>query len=356
VFLGNVKTAMKLIHPYLKKLLKPPGADLREGVLFSYKNLFTGLATFFKGDIRFNHKLGKIGCYPLYPFEGSTPEEFNHELCIVAIVKNEGLYLKEWIEFHQLVGCTKFLIYDNGSTDNTKNILEFYQKKGVLDWIDWPHLTPWLNTQLLAYIHAIYTLRDKVRWVAFIDVDEFIFSPPNKDIRTFLKNYTDLPALIMYWTLFGTSGHEIRPQGLVTENYTRRLDATHPDNRFIPLSKSIVQPLRIRAVSSPHYFQTDHWPVLGYDENRTLMTKVSDKHEQNQLRIHHYYTKSLEDWNARISRPWASRGNRIDLKDSPIMKSYEAALNQIHKYEIDDTAIAYLIPELKKRMKKVDIT
>jgi hypothetical protein len=342
---------MKLIQPYLKKLLKPPGADLRQGVLFSYKNLFAGLATVFKGDIRFNHKHGKIGCYPLYPFEGPPPEKFSHELCIVAIVKNEGLYLTEWIEFHQLVGCTKFLIYDNGSTDNTKNILEFYRKKGVLDWVDWPHLAPWLNTQQLAYIHAIYNLRDKVRWIAFIDVDEFIFSPPNKDIRAFLRNYTDLPALIMYWTLFGTSGHKTRPQGLVTENYTRRLNVMHPDNRYIPLSKSIVQPLRIKAVSSPHYFQTDHWPVLGYDENRTPMTKVSNKLEQNQLRIHHYYTKSMEDWNERISRPWASRGNRIDLKDSPIMKSYENAFSQIHKHEINDTTIAYLIPELKQRMK-----
>jgi hypothetical protein len=58
----------------------------------------------------------------------------------------------------------------------------------------------------------------------------------------------------------------------------------------------------------------------------------------------------MEDWNERISRPWASRGNRIDQKNSGIMKSYKNAFQQIHKYEIEDTSILNYVPELKKRL------
>lgn len=53
---------------------------------------------------------------------------FKHEIAIVAIAKNEGLYLKEWIEYHKLVGVTKIYFYDNESEDNTKkNIKAIYR-------------------------------------------------------------------------------------------------------------------------------------------------------------------------------------------------------------------------------------
>ena len=40
---------------------------------------------------------------------------FDHEIAIVAIAKNEGPYLREWIEYHRLVGIKRFYLYDNES-------------------------------------------------------------------------------------------------------------------------------------------------------------------------------------------------------------------------------------------------
>ena len=39
--------------------------------------------------------------------------QFDSTLAIAAIMKNEGLYLKEWLDFHILVGVDKFYLYDN---------------------------------------------------------------------------------------------------------------------------------------------------------------------------------------------------------------------------------------------------
>ena len=44
-------------------------------------------------------------------------------LSVVAIAKNEAPYIKEWIEYHKLVGVERFYFYDNGSTDNTREVL-----------------------------------------------------------------------------------------------------------------------------------------------------------------------------------------------------------------------------------------
>lgn len=40
-------------------------------------------------------------------------EKFTDKFAIVAIAKNEGKYIKEWIDYHSLIGVTKFYIYDN---------------------------------------------------------------------------------------------------------------------------------------------------------------------------------------------------------------------------------------------------
>ncbi|GMO23401.1 MAG: hypothetical protein Ta2B_02600 [Termitinemataceae bacterium] len=47
-------------------------------------------------------------------------DKFERELSIVAIVKNEASYIKEWIEYHRLVGVDRFYIYDDNSTDNLR--------------------------------------------------------------------------------------------------------------------------------------------------------------------------------------------------------------------------------------------
>ena len=51
----------------------------------------------------------------------TTPE---HHLAVCAIAKNEGPYFKEWVEWHLSQGVDKFYVYDNESTDGTKQILE----------------------------------------------------------------------------------------------------------------------------------------------------------------------------------------------------------------------------------------
>ena len=62
-----------------------------------------------------------------------VPDDLQHYLCVAAIVKNEGDYLAEWVEFHHMLGVEKFLIYDNGSTDNINSVLQPYINEGLLN-------------------------------------------------------------------------------------------------------------------------------------------------------------------------------------------------------------------------------
>ena len=55
--------------------------------------------------------VGFGGCLPI--LDVTDKMIFDHEVAIVAIAKNEGLYIKEWIDFHRLVGISKIYLYDN---------------------------------------------------------------------------------------------------------------------------------------------------------------------------------------------------------------------------------------------------
>ena len=65
----------------------------------------------------------------------STPK---HYLAVCAIAKNEGPYFKEWIEWYLKQGVEKFYIYDNESTDCTKEVLAPYIESGVVDYTFFP--------------------------------------------------------------------------------------------------------------------------------------------------------------------------------------------------------------------------
>ena len=139
-------------------------------------------------------------------------------LAACIIIKNEAEYIKEWIDFHLLVGFDKIILYDNESNDNLKQKLENYIKKNKLTYIYWDNSFVsnnsnffWKlsdegkkNPQITAYYHAIENFKN-FKWIAFIDSDEFLFSPQNKNIKDILKEFEDFFSIAVYWKVFGTS-------------------------------------------------------------------------------------------------------------------------------------------------------
>jgi len=55
------------------------------------------------------------------------------KVSIVSIFRDESKYLKEWIEFHLLVGVDKFYLVNNNSIDNFNEVLSPYILSGVVE-------------------------------------------------------------------------------------------------------------------------------------------------------------------------------------------------------------------------------
>lgn len=262
-------------------------------------------------------------------------------LSITAIAKNEAPYLKEWIEYHRLLGVERFYFYDNESNDNTKEILDPYIKKGIVVY----HYVKGKAMQIPVYKDAIARYKNNTRWMAIIDLDEFIVPVNSNNLKEFLKDYEKFPALGINWVMFDSNGLINKPDGLVTENYTRiNKDYKNEQSANIHI-KSIVDPKKVIHVITPHSFIYKNLQ-FAVNENYKKITKYPFaliKHSSEKIRINHYYSKSLEEYKARVLKGKADADTAKDFIESYIN----------FKATIPDERILRFLPELKERINEI---
>ena len=120
------------------------------------------------------------------------PHKINNvgeDIAIVGIFKNESLYIAEWINFHRMVGFNRFILYDNGSDDQSADIARENSVGDDVTVIDWRHFIADHDTQLLAYSHAAANFGDRCKWMCCIDIDEFLFPIEHRPIGEILERY-----------------------------------------------------------------------------------------------------------------------------------------------------------------------
>lgn len=252
-------------------------------------------------------------------------------LAICAIFRNEAPYLREWIEFHRLMGVERFFLYQNRSDDDWQSVLQPYIGKGIVELTEWPHPPA---CQLQAYQHFIDAHKGEPWHVAFIDCDEFLFSPSHDLVTGAIAGQSS--ALAVNWMCFGASGQEHASEGLVIERFTLRPADNFGPNRHI---KSIVRMDRVQSTArDPHWFQVTGgtWSESGSEVIGPLTTRPS----HNSLRINHYHTKSREEYLRRIA---LGRADYAIPRSPAEFDGYQAA-------DIEDTAILRFLPALKKQL------
>ncbi|MGB7206167.1 MAG: glycosyltransferase family 92 protein [Anderseniella sp.] len=277
----------------------------------------------------------------------------DHYLTVSAIVRNEEPYLVEWIEFHRMLGVSHFFIYDNGSTDNTLDVLAPYELLGLVTVIPWSNfLSGWEGVsgksgrmQRLAMLHSLSNFGHQSYWMAFIDVDEFLYPVAGKSLNTLLESYDDLDSLSVYWNMFGTSGHTRKPTGLVIENFTERLRAPDGKNKNLSRVKSIVKPSAVAGVYNTHTLIMRDGTPSSRNERRQLVSHYDHSlstFSNDIIRINHYYSKSLSEYRARQKVP--ANGTRQDFRGN------DKLLDLIQHDSIEDVTIQRFLPELRKKV------
>lgn len=272
----------------------------------------------------------------------SAIENYQYRVSVCAMFQNEAPYFREWLEFHKLMGVEHFYLYNNLSSDNYLQVLMPYIEKNEVEIIDWPfYEKDWIGVQCRAYNDCLKRAYGVAQWVAFLDLDEFLFSPQHENLIDFLKNYEQFGGVCANWQLYGTSDIKQIPQNkLMIEMLLHKAPVENRRNHMV---KSIVQPIYATHCTSPHffYYRDNRYHVLPNKNSIPTPFFGYSEISIDSLRINHYWCRD-EYYYINVKLP---RRFSLGWTDFELLKQEVLEYNQVK-----DDCILRFVPKLKQHM------
>jgi len=228
-----------------------------------------------------------------------TLNEKPYKFVLVAIAKNEGKYIEEWVAYHKALGFDFFYIADNGSSDNTPEILQRLDDQGVVSYTKWDHSN---GAQISWYREVISHYGNQCQYMAFFDIDEFLAEEAGTEALQEAERVLSSPtvgALVINWKIFGSAGFQREQPGLVLSRFRMASKDSRAVNKHI---KTIVKPEAVQSLSLHsarlrdgfcHKTPDGSEAVFIDDDPKSGITETVCK---GPLRINHYNIKSFEEF------------------------------------------------------------
>ena len=273
--------------------------------------------------------------------ENVPPKKYFFSVC--ALFKNEARYLKEWLEYHLLIGVDHFYLYDLGSNDHYMKVLRPYFEKKLVTLVHWQDYCGeeneektyiWaLGTQIPAYENAAkFRAAKETTWLAFLDIDEFLVASKVHTFKEILAQYDAFPGVLLTCNYFDVDSKKyMLPR--------RRL--------LIETLELTKEPLRnIQKAVTKMLFKPDQcngflWPPYKFLFNEEQIATTAAKRE---LHINHYL-------NRKEGFLYAAEKTKLHIDNRALSEEQMHELLTLD-YEIEDQerAIYRYIPELLIRM------
>lgn len=230
--------------------------------------------------------------------------------CVIAIAKNEGRFIREWLAHHLALGFDHILVYDHQSSDQTPALLDAAAATASVDRIAWAPPQD-QSPQISAYNDAVRRLRNRYDWLAFLDLDEFlVIRKPDLDLTTYLRSLdADVGAVGVNWLTFGSGGRVDTDYELVRDTFRTGGPRHWGNNRHI---KTIARAHAIGRMGIHDAQLGSGRYVLPNGTPLTMSKKrgISDHIDHSVLQLHHYQVKSHTDFQQKLDRGRA--GKRMD--------------------------------------------
>jgi hypothetical protein len=217
-----------------------------------------------------------------------------YTLGAVMMFRDEARYLKEWIEFHRLIGVEHFYLFDHLSKDHPEIVLADYIAKGIVE-LERRNDEVGGNFMTLAVEmnnKAINLARGTCQWVVILDSDEFIVPKTVMWLPTLLKDYEQYGGLTMNWQMYGTGGvAEVPHDKTMVESLTMKGLEKMP--AWARVIKSIVQPERVNSVGLHYGIYKNGYYAVNTSHKR--IEKAWDEDiTVDKIQLNHYFSRDLK--------------------------------------------------------------
>ena len=284
---------------------------------------------------------------------------------LAACMRNEGVFVLEWLAHHAGFGFDRIIVMTNDCTDGSDALLDRAQQMGICTHIR-QDVPPGQAPQDAGMDHVLRLCRDQgVAYVLHIDSDEFLLLDSGLDdlhARTDVADVVPIP-----WRMFGDSGvTDWQPGDLVTERNTRAEPAPEPGvTKFKCL-------FRVGAFGGA----TDHNPTQPLVDdpqvrspdgaalsNSSLYQKKSSRFRPHDVacaattaRLNHYAVRALDvflmkndrgdgqgktgETKYHLGSNWHRAANRNDVPDASMVPHLPAIRARLADWRADPTLAA----------------
>lgn len=261
------------------------------------------------------------------------------DLGVIAQFRDEAPYLPEWIRYHRLAGVGHFWLYDDSSADDWKSAIDRHLRDGVVEVTPLSSVekadprSPACGRQVVAFRHGLRRARGQARWVALIDVDEFLLPTIDDTVPACLEQrFAHAHGVYANWRMFGTSGVTV-PLGSALLGKLTACSAR--ENRDNHNGKSLVRPDRVDLddVWYPHHFPLVVGSTYADGSGGELPHRINPinmlpdlvpvAHRDRYIRINHYNLRD-EGFYLRNRVPRAQAGSLPDKNLKQLMEHHRS--------------------------------
>ena len=133
----------------------------------------------------------------------------NNDVALVSCMRNEGLFVLEWLAYHSLLGFKKIVVFTNDCTDGSDTLLDRLQERQYLTHIR--HSVPnGRSVQKRAMAKALcHEDVKQCEWLLHIDSDEYLnVSAGQGTVHDLISAVGEADLIAIAWKWFGCSGNE----------------------------------------------------------------------------------------------------------------------------------------------------
>lgn len=272
---------------------------------------------------------------------------------LVATAKNEAPYFLEWVAHHLEVGFTDIVIFQNDSDDLTHETLSALRSIGAIQY--YYNRAGAGRHQVRAYERSgVLDEYKNADWAMALDLDEFlVVKTGDGRIADLIAAVPESDLLHVNWRIFGSSGHEVLSEDLVTERFTMANYQLGREDHY-GAHKCLFRPsLFARAgIHRPHKASVDP-ESLRYCNGSGLKTgdyliknyNSTDPGACSLAQINHYIVRDIAGFMLKSVRGSAHQADR------PIAHRYWTQRNA--NFE-PDTSMAPFTARVKARMAAMD--
>ncbi|MBP6737798.1 MAG: glycosyltransferase family 2 protein [Rhodobacteraceae bacterium] len=284
--------------------------------------------------------------------------------CLLSAVKNEGPDLLEWLCWHRMIGFDRIVIFSNDCTDGSDGLLDALQGIG---WLTHHRHNPPSGVAPQTWAGNLAFTCPEVRkagWVMWLDADEFLLvhSPAARvQDLTALLNERQAAGMAVSWRIFGDSGHDLSPPGLVTQNFTRAAGPAYQQHRTVKTLFRMDERIESLYIHRPVWKPNQKVPPVlllngggaplplafthGRSRNGEPEYELPEGLAAHDLaQVNHYATKALDrvalkrqrgdgmradGANARLGQVYLNRYNRNEREDGRMLRHLPALRNMM---------------------------